>query len=60
MMFQKGGTPSTRRAPMLQALNIPENAERASGPINAIYFDRKHRTLWGGSSHHREDYEIAW
>ncbi len=33
---------------------------RTSGPINAIMFDRKHRTMWGGSSHHGEDYGIAW
>jgi gamma-glutamyltranspeptidase / glutathione hydrolase len=33
---------------------------RTSGPINAIYFDRKHGTFWGGSSHHGEDYGIAW
>ncbi|MEW6737359.1 MAG: gamma-glutamyltransferase [Acidobacteriota bacterium] len=33
---------------------------RTSGPINAIYFDRKHGTMWGGSSHHGEDYGIAW
>ena len=31
-----------------------------SGPINAILFDRKHGTMWGGSSHHGEDYGIAW
>ena len=31
-----------------------------SGPINAIFFDRIHGTLWGGSSHHGEDYGIAW
>lgn len=31
-----------------------------SGPINAIFFDWKHRTLWGGSSNHGEDYGIAW
>jgi gamma-glutamyltranspeptidase/glutathione hydrolase len=34
--------------------------ERSSGPINAILFDRKHGTMWGGSSHHGEDYGIAW
>ncbi|MFD2742295.1 MULTISPECIES: gamma-glutamyltransferase family protein [Sphingobacterium] len=34
--------------------------ERNSGPINAIYFDDKHGTLWGGSSNHGEDYGIAW
>jgi len=33
---------------------------RTSGPINAIWFDRKHRTFWGGSSNHGEDYGIAW
>ncbi|PVH27181.1 gamma-glutamyltransferase [Sphingobacterium corticibacter] len=34
--------------------------ERNSGPINAIYFDEKHGTLWGGSSNNGEDYGIAW
>ena len=34
--------------------------DRTSGPINAILFDRKHRTLWGGSSNNGEDYGIAW
>lgn len=33
---------------------------RTSGPINAIYFDHKHNTMWGGSSHHGEDYGISW
>jgi gamma-glutamyltranspeptidase/glutathione hydrolase len=31
-----------------------------SGPLNAIWFDREHGTMWGGSSHHGEDYGIAW
>jgi gamma-glutamyltranspeptidase / glutathione hydrolase len=31
-----------------------------SGPINAIFFDRVHKTMWGGSSNHGEDYGIAW
>ena len=34
--------------------------DRTSGPINAIYFDWKHGSLWGGSSNHGEDYGIAW
>jgi len=34
--------------------------DRTSGPINAIYFDREHGTLWGGSSNHGEDYGIGW
>jgi gamma-glutamyltranspeptidase/glutathione hydrolase len=37
-----------------------EFVEVSSGPINAIYFDRAHGTMWGGSSHHGEDYGIAW
>ncbi|MDH5704613.1 MAG: gamma-glutamyltransferase [Candidatus Aminicenantes bacterium] len=31
-----------------------------SGPMNAIFFDRKHGTFWGGSSNSGEDYGIAW
>lgn len=34
--------------------------ERTSGPVNAIYFDSKHGTLWGGSSNHGEDYGVGW
>jgi gamma-glutamyltranspeptidase/glutathione hydrolase len=33
---------------------------RTSGPINAIFFDWRHGTFWGGSSNHGEDYGIAW
>jgi gamma-glutamyltranspeptidase / glutathione hydrolase len=31
-----------------------------SGPINAVFLDRVHGTIWGGSSHHGEDYGIGW
>jgi len=34
--------------------------ERTAGPINAIYFDQKHGTFWGGSGNHGEDYGIGW
>jgi gamma-glutamyltranspeptidase/glutathione hydrolase len=34
--------------------------ERTSGPINAIWFDWRHGTFWGGSSNHGEDYGIGW
>jgi gamma-glutamyltranspeptidase / glutathione hydrolase len=34
--------------------------ERTSGPVNAIYFDWKHGSFWGGSSNHGEDYGIGW
>ena len=31
-----------------------------SGPLNAIWFDWDHGTMWGGSSNNGEDYGIAW
>jgi gamma-glutamyltranspeptidase / glutathione hydrolase len=34
--------------------------DRTSGPLNGIYFDWKHNTMWGGSSNHGEDYGIGW
>jgi len=37
-----------------------EEAERNSGPINAVVFDREHGTMWGGSSNQGEDYGIGW
>lgn len=33
---------------------------RSSGPINAIFFDWAHGSMWGGSSNHGEDYGIGW
>lgn len=37
-----------------------EFEERTSGPINAIFVDQAHGTLWGGSSNYGEDYGIGW
>lgn len=37
-----------------------QDADRTSGPINAIYFDWEHGTMWGGSSNYGEDYGIGW
>ena len=34
--------------------------DRTSGPINAIFMDWLHGTIWGGSSNHGEDYGIGW
>jgi len=34
--------------------------DRTSGPINAIWFDWIHGSLWGGSSNHGEDYGLGW
>jgi len=33
---------------------------RTSGPLNAIWFDWKNGTLWGGASNFGEDYGISW
>jgi len=50
---------STRAA--LRAMGYTlEFTARTSGPINAIFIDQAHHTLWGGSSNHGEDYGIAW
>ncbi len=37
-----------------------ELAERTSGPITAIWFDRRHGTMWGAVSNHGKDYGIGW
>ncbi len=37
-----------------------EFSDRTSGPLNAIFFDWEHGTMWGGSSNHGEDYGIGW
>ena len=34
--------------------------DRTSGPVNAIFFDWKHNSFWGGSSNYGEDYGIGW
>ena len=34
--------------------------DRTTGPVNAIWFDWKHGTFWGGSSNDGEDYGIGW
>jgi gamma-glutamyltranspeptidase/glutathione hydrolase len=39
---------------------IVEGGRKTSGPINAIYFDQEHGTLWGGSSDFGDDYGLAW
>jgi gamma-glutamyltranspeptidase/glutathione hydrolase len=45
----------------LQAMGYTlQFVQRSSGPINAILFDRKHGTMWGGSSNHGEDYGVGW
>ena len=68
------GLHESRPGRMLVASSTPDSVQAAlkgmgytleiqrltSGPINAIFFDARHRSMWGGSSNHGEDYGIAW
>ena len=59
-LLLQDGVPPWVRAELLERGYELTFGERTSGPINAIYFDREHGTMWGGSSHHGDDYGIAW
>jgi gamma-glutamyltranspeptidase/glutathione hydrolase len=59
-MLIAASTPDSVRAELRRMGYTLEVQERTSGPINAIFFDRKHGSMWGGSSNHGEDYGIAW
>jgi gamma-glutamyltranspeptidase/glutathione hydrolase len=73
-MLSSFGAHETRPGHMLVATSLPEATRerlralgytlefgaRTSGPINAIFFDTVHGTMWGGSSNHGEDYGIGW
>jgi gamma-glutamyltranspeptidase/glutathione hydrolase len=59
-MLLASATPDSVRATLQQMGYTLDFAERTSGPINAILFDRRHGTMWGASSNHGEDYGIAW
>jgi len=59
-MLLASSMPEWVRAELRRMGYTLEFEERTSGPINAIWFDRKHGTMWGASSHHGEDYGIAW
>jgi gamma-glutamyltranspeptidase/glutathione hydrolase len=54
------GTPTWVHKELIQMGYKISFDDRTSGPINAIYFDWKHRSFWGGSSNHGEDYGIGW
>lgn len=56
----QSATPDWIKKELRQMGYILSFEERTSGPINAIYFDWKHGSFWGGSSNHGEDYGIAW
>jgi len=59
-MLLADAVPEWIRADLRRMGYTLEFEARTSGPINAILFDRKHGTMWGGSSNHGEDYGIAW
>ena len=56
----QSGTPDWVRKELRQLGYTLTFEERSSGPINAIFIDWKHGSLWGGSSNHGEDYGIGW
>jgi gamma-glutamyltranspeptidase/glutathione hydrolase len=59
-MLVQNATPDAVRAALREMGYTLQFAERTSGPITAIWFDRVHGTMWGAASNHGEDYGIAW
>jgi gamma-glutamyltranspeptidase / glutathione hydrolase len=59
-MLVASSTPDSVRAALTAMGYILTFAERTSGPINGIFYDQAHGTMWGASSNHGEDYGIAW
>jgi len=53
-------TPPYVRSELTRMGYALEFADRTSGPLNAIFVDRKHGTFWGGSSNFGQDYGIGW
>jgi gamma-glutamyltranspeptidase / glutathione hydrolase len=59
-MLVAASTPPAVRAALQKMGYTLQFAERTSGPITAIWFDRRHGTMWGAASNHGEDTGIAW
>lgn len=59
LLIQKETPPWVKKELVKMGYKLQED-DRTSGPINAIYFDWKHGSMWGGSSNHGEDYGIGW
>lgn len=53
-------TPEAVRNELKKMGYTVRTGNRTSGPINAIFFDWKHGSFWGGSSNNGEDYGIGW
>ncbi|MCU7547547.1 gamma-glutamyltransferase [Chitinophagaceae bacterium LB-8] len=59
-LLLNNNTPETVRNELKKMGYTLSFGDRTSGPINAIYFDWKHGSFWGGSSNYGEDYGIGW
>lgn len=59
ILLNNNTTEKTRKALEQMGYHL-SFGERTSGPVNAIFIDRAHGSLWGGSSNHGEDYGIGW
>ena len=59
-MLVANSTSAAIRAELQKMGYTLQFSERTSGPITAIWFDRRHGTMWGAASNHGEDYGIAW
>jgi len=59
LLVNNNTPPWVRRQLLGMGYNLSYD-DRTSGPVNAIYFDWEHGSMWGGSSNHGEDYGIGW
>jgi gamma-glutamyltranspeptidase/glutathione hydrolase len=59
-MLVASSTSAAVRAELQRMGYTLQFADRTSGPITAIWFDRRHGSMWGAASNHGEDYGIAW
>jgi gamma-glutamyltranspeptidase/glutathione hydrolase len=59
-LIVRNDTPARTRLELDRMGYQIETWEKTSGPINAIFIDAAHGSLWGGSSDFGEDYGLAW
>jgi gamma-glutamyltranspeptidase/glutathione hydrolase len=59
-MLLASSSPPALRAELQRMGYTLQFAARTSGPITAIWFDRKHGTMWGAASNFGEDYGVGW
>jgi gamma-glutamyltranspeptidase/glutathione hydrolase len=60
VMLLNENTPPWTRSKLRKMGYRLEFRSRTSGPLNAIFFDAKTGSMWGGSSNYGEDYGIGW